>query len=58
MSMNAAVLLRKPAEVAEVSRDQSYFWTPVLVLGASAVFGVALSLYGAPPVLDASLVGP
>jgi predicted benzoate:H+ symporter BenE len=58
MSMNAAVLVRQPAEVADVSRDQSYLWTTVLVLGVIAAFGIALSLYVDPPVLDAWLVGP
>ncbi len=43
---------------AAASRDQSYVWTTVLILGVILACVIGASFYAVAPVLDASLVGP
>jgi hypothetical protein len=57
MSMHAAALTRT-APRADESRDPSYRWTVVLVLGVILTCSIGAGLYFDAPVLDASLVGP
>jgi hypothetical protein len=57
MSMPVAVLTGAAAR-GDSSRDRSYLWTAVLILGVIAACAIGASFYVSAPVLDASLVGP
>jgi hypothetical protein len=46
------------AESINAPRQQSYLWTPVLIVGAIAACAIAAWFYVNVPLLDASMVGP